>query len=188
MKKGTIITAVVLIFLGVFTLIGVSKYFSTQNTEIDLRTTTVAQNKKCEAYFDKMWKILKQKAGVTDQYKQAFSEIYPKLIEGRYSANGDGSLMKWITESNPSFDASMYKDLMKSIEIERTGYFNEQATLIDMQREYEAFIKKVPNRWFLGSEIKPIEIKIITSSSTKDAYATGEENDIELFEKPTDKK
>jgi hypothetical protein len=187
MKKGTIITAVVLIFLGVFTLIGVTKYFSTQNTEIDLRTTTVAQNKKCEAYFDKMWKILKQKAGVTDQYKQAFSEIYPKLIEGRYSS-GDGSLMKWITESNPEFDASMYKDLMKSIEIERTGYFNEQATLIDMQREHEAFIKKVPNRWFLGSEIKPIEIKIVTSASTKDAYATGEENDVELFEKQADKK
>ncbi len=185
MKKAIVIG--VSVFIGLFLIIIVSMNFSTQNTEIDLRTITLAQNKKCEAYFDKMWKILKQKAGVTDQYKQAFSEIYPKLIEGRYS-KGDGSLMKWVTESNPTFDASMYKDLMKSIEIERTGFFNEQSYLIDKQREHESFIKKAPNRWFLNDTIKPVEIKIITSLSTKEAYATGEENDVELFQKDSTKK
>jgi len=118
MNTKTIVTLAVSVFVGIFLIILTSMYFSTQNTEIDLRTTTVAQNKKCEAYFDKMWKILKQKAGVTDQYKQAFTEIYPKLIEGRYS-KGDGSLMKWVTESNPDFKTSMYEDLMKSIEIEQ---------------------------------------------------------------------
>jgi hypothetical protein len=177
------VSAVVLLLL----IIGISMNFSTQNKEIDLRTQTEAQNKKCEAYFDKMWKILKQKAGVTDQYKEAFKDIYPKLIEGRYS-KGDGSLMKWVTESNPTFDASMYKDLMKSIEIERTGFFNEQAMLIDLQREHAAYIKKAPNRWFLDSNLKPVEIKVITSEATKETYATGEENDIELFEKDTTKK
>jgi hypothetical protein len=129
-----------------------------------------------------MWKILKQKAGVTDQYKQAFNEIYPKLIEGRYS-KGDGSLMKWITESNPQFDASMYKDLMKSIEVERTGFFNEQSVLIDMQREHSAFLQKVPNRWFLSANLKPVEIKVITSADTKETYSTGEENNVDLFDK-----
>ena len=96
--------------------------------------------------------------------------------------------MKWVTESNPTFDASMYKDLMKSIEIERTGFFNEQAMLIDLQREHAAYIKKAPNRWFLDSNLKPVEIKVITSEATKETYATGEENDIELFEKDTTKK
>lgn len=175
------------LLVAIMIIIVVVMNFSTQNTEIDLRTRTEAQNKKCEAYFDKMWKILKQKAQVTDQYKNAFKEIYPKLIEGRYS-QGDGSLMKWIQESNPEFDASMYKDLMKSIEIERTGFFNEQSLLIDLQREHEAYLKKVPNRWFLSSDLKPVEIKVITSASTKDAYRTGEENDVELFDKDTTKK
>lgn len=185
---GKIIAIGATVFVSVLILIGVSMYFGTQNTEIDLRTTTLAQNKKCEAYFDKMWKILKQKAGVTDQYKQAFQDIYPKLIEGRYS-KGDGSLMKWVTESNPEFKTSMYEDLMKSIEIERTGFFNEQSTLIDMQREHEAYIKKAPNRWFLGADIKPIEIKVITSADTKETYRTGEENNVDLFDKKeTDKK
>jgi hypothetical protein len=83
MKSKTIIALGISAFVAIFIIIIFSMSISTENTEIDLRTTTVAQNKKCEAYFDKMWKILKQKAGVTDQYKQAFNEIYPKLIEGR---------------------------------------------------------------------------------------------------------
>lgn len=157
-----------------------SMNISIENNEIDLRETTVAQNKRCEAYFDKMWKILKQKAGVTDQYKDAFMEIYPKLIEGRYS-QGDGTLMKWIQESNPAFDTSLYKDLMKSIEVERTGFFNEQSVLIDMQREHKVYLQKAPNRWFLDDNLKPVEIKVITSSKTDEVYRTGKEDDIELF-------
>jgi hypothetical protein len=153
---------------------------SIENTEIDLRARTEAQNKKCEAYFDKMWKVLKQKAGVTDQYKDAFKEIYPKLIEGRY-AKGDGSLMKWIQESNPTFDVSLYSSLMRSIEVERTGFFNEQSSLIDMQREHKVYLQKAPNRWFLDDNLKPVEIKVITSSKTDEVYRTGKEDDIDLY-------
>lgn len=175
------IIALVAAVIGVMSIIVIfSMNISIENTEIDLRETTVAQNKRCEAYFDKMWKILKQKAGVTDQYKEAFKDIYPKLIEGRYS-QGDGSLMKWVQESNPTFDASMYKDLMKSIEIERTGFFNEQSTLIDMQREHKVYLQKAPNRWFLDDNLKPVEIKVITSSKTDEVYRTGKEDDIDLF-------
>lgn len=175
------IVALIASIVGMMTIIILfSMNISIENKEIDLRATTEAQNKKCEAYFDKMWKILKQKAGVTDQYKEAFKDIYPKLIEGRYS-QGDGSLMKWVQESNPTFDASMYKDLMKSIEIERTGFFNEQSTLIDMQREHKTYLLKAPSRWFLDDNLKPVEIKVITSSKTDEVYRTGKEDDIDLF-------
>jgi hypothetical protein len=164
------VTFIILFFMNI----------SIENKEIDLRERTTAQNKKCEAYFDKMWKVLKQKAGVTDQYKETFKEIYPKLIEGRYS-QGDGSLMKWIQESNPSFDVSLYQSLMNSIEIERTGFFNEQSLLIDMQREHSVYLKKAPNRWFLEDGLKPVDVKIITSLKTDEAYSTGKEDDVELF-------
>lgn len=176
-KIVALVSAAIVAFM---LFIGFFMNISIENTEIDLRERTVAQEKKCEAYFDKMWKILKQKAGVTDQYKQAFKEIYPQLIEGRYS-KGDGTLMKWIQESNPSFDVSLYKSLMNSIEVERTGFFNEQSSLIDMQREHSVYLQKAPNRWFLDDNLKPVDIKIITSSSTKEVYSIGEENDIDLF-------
>jgi hypothetical protein len=180
MKKGTIIGLSVFIILGVVGIIYASLSVSTTNKEIELRATTISQQDKCKAYFDKMWKILQQKAGVADQYKEAFKEIYPKMIEGRYS-QGDGSLMKWITESNPQFDVSLYKDLMQSIEIERTGFFNEQTRLIDLQREHAVLLKKIPSKWFLNDTLKPVNITIVTSASTKETYKTGEENDVELF-------
>ena len=180
MSTKKIIALVVSVISVLTFIILFSMNMSVENSEIDLREKTIAQNKKCEAYFDKMWKILKQLAGVTDQYKSAFMEIYPKIIAGRYS-QGDGSLMKWIQEHNPNFDTSMYKKLMNSIEVERTGFYNEQTVLIDLQREHKVFLQKAPNRWFLDNNLKPVEIKVITSSKTDEVYRTGKEDDIELF-------
>jgi len=177
-----------LIGIGIFVAIAfvgiafIQMYISNTNREVDLRTGIEAQQKKCKTHFDNMWKILKEKAGVTDQYKQTFEDIFPKLIAGRYTGNGDGSLMKWVTESNPTFDASMYKDLMQSISIERTGFINEQDLLIDKSREHTALLHKIPSKWFL-SDIKEIPIQVISSSRTDEAYTTGQENDFELFDK-----
>jgi len=184
MMTKIIISAV----LGLITFIGLSLFLydiSIDNQEIELRTTIEAQQKKCETYFDKMWKILQEKAGVTDQYKDAFKEIYPKLMAGRYSGQSDGSLMKWVQESNPTFDVSLYKDLMNSIEAQREGYNNEQNTLIDMKAQHDIFLKKSPSKWFIDNGIKPIDIKIITSSKTDAVYATGKEDDVDLFKKDT---
>jgi hypothetical protein len=171
--------------IGLVTLIGAVVFFmniSVDNQEITLREKANAQTSVCKAYYDKMWKILKQKAGVTDQYKDAFAEIYPKLIEGRYS-QGDGSLMKWIQESNPNFDNSLYKDLMNSIEIEREGFFNEQKKLIDIKNEHSLLLKRVPSKWFIDSGITELEIIIITSTKTEKVFETGKDDDIELFDK-----
>ncbi len=180
MKKIIIgVSVCLLLLITVITWFSMS--VGATNGEIELRTQVEAQQKKCETYFDKMWKILKEKAGVTDQYKKAFQDIYPALIAGRYSGQSDGSLMKWVTESNPTFDASMYKDLMQSIEIERTGFNNEQERLIDLNREHSALLQKIPSKWFLGG-IKKIEIKLITSSRTEEAFKTGKEDNIDLFE------
>lgn len=180
MSTKKIVALVFSAIAGMMLIIVFFMNMSVENTEIELRERTTAQNKKCEAYFDKMWKVLKQEAKVTDQYKDAFMEIYPKLIEGRYS-QGDGALMKWVQESNPKFEVSMYKKLMRAIEVERTGFFNEQSALIDMQREHKVYIQKAPNRWFLNDTLKPVDIKVITSSKTDEVYRTGKEDDIELY-------
>src|SRR5690606_5717075 len=106
------------------------------NADVDLQNRFKAQSKVNEAFFDKMFKILQQKAGVASEYKESFKEIYQPLIEGRYSKD-EGLLMKWIQESNPTFDASLFKDVMQSIEAERTGFFKEQEKLIDIKREHD---------------------------------------------------
>lgn len=178
---------IVLGIVGAVLFLGGAVFFknvSVDNQEIELRTEAEAQNKKCEAYFDKMWKILQQKAGVTSQYKDGFKEIYIGLMEGRYG-KGDGSLMKWVQEANPTFDASLYKDLMNSIEIQREGFFQEQERLIDIKREHQNLMKKFPSSLFIDSDVKELDIKIITSAKTNEVYTTGEENDVDLYPKET---
>ena len=179
--KGKIIAAAiaVIMVIGVGTLIGT--FFSYNNKEIALREQAEAQRGKIEGTHDKMWKIIKQKAQVTDEYKEAFEKIYPELIAGRYS-QGDGSLMKWIQESNPNFDTSLYKDLMQSIEIERNEFQTVQSRMLDIIREHETLCKAYPGRWFI-SNTTPIEYEVISSTRSKEVMQTGLDDDTDLFKK-----
>lgn len=173
-----------LIGLGIILVLAVSIglwVMAVSNNEIMTRNRGDAQEEVCSAFFDKMWKVLQQQAQVTDEYKESFKEIYIPLIEGRYS-QGDGSLMKWITEHNPQFDASLYKGLMASIEGQREGFFMEQQKLIDIDRQHKDMRMTFPNKLIIGSR-PDLDIVIIKSLKTKDAYESGEENDVDLFQR-----
>lgn len=176
MKKLGLIIGLSILLLG---SVAVVSYFTISNSEIELRNKGLEQKKVCEAYFDQMWKILAQKSSVTNEYKNAFKEIYPALIEGRYS-QGDGALMKWIQESNPDFNVALYRDLMVSIEAERKGFFIEQKKLIDIDREHKTMRQVFPHILFIGGR-PDLDIVIILSSQTKEIYKNGEENNISLF-------
>lgn len=178
MKKGTIIGVSILTFaiITILLVVGVS------NKEIRLRSQITAQKQVCEAYYDKLWKVIAQKAQVAEQYKGAFKEIYPQLIEGRYGNEKGGTLMKWITESNPSFDVSLYKELSQSIDAERAGFFMEQKKLTDLNNEHRIVRQTFPASIYIGSR-PDIEITIISSDVTKKVMETGKENDIDIFKK-----
>lgn len=151
-----------------------------QNQNVRLKNQIVAQQESNAANFDKMFKVISQIAQVSDEYKETFKEVYPALMEGRYGNNEDGSLMKWVTESNPVFDVSLYTKLANAIEANRQEFFIEQQKLIDYNREQHNLLNTWPASMFLASN-DTIAIKIITSEKTKAAYSTGEENDINLF-------
>ena len=183
-KKGLWITLALVVLIGgiiAIWAVGVS------NDEVRLANRGNAQQENCDAYFDKMWKILKEQAGVAEQYKEAFAEIYPALMEGRYATGGN--LMKWIQESNPDFDVSLYAKLQASIEGQRNGFFVEQTKLIDIDREHkdmrETFPKKlvVGNRQNIGYEVDEDGtvihkgIVIIKSTHTEEAKRTGKDDE-----------
>ncbi len=164
-------------------------YVSASDTEMILKEKTIAQNKVCEANFDKMFKTIAQVAQVPDQFieksKQAFIDIYPQLIKGRYDNSRGGSLMSWVTESNPQFDiasaTSMYSNIQKAIEVNRQEFFAEQRRLIEFKRAHTTFINKFINKnlYRLGS--RDFDIVVITSETTEQVYKSGQENNIELF-------
>ena len=179
--KVTLITLGVVIALvigAIFWAIGVS------NNEKKIKLRGEAQQEVCEAFFSNMWEILQTKAGVATEYKEAFKEIYVPLIEGRY--NDDNLFMKWITESNPTFDPSLYKDLMIAIEGQRNGFFIEQSKLIDIDREHKTMKAIFPNSLVIGQR-EPIGglegITILKNVATTDAYETGTDASPDLFDK-----
>jgi hypothetical protein len=164
MKKIILITLLVIFGCGVFGV--VTSYFSYNNKEVSLRAQAEAQRGKVEGVHDKMWKIIQQKAQVTDEYKDAFAEIYPNIIAGRYQGEGDGSLMKWVTESNPNFDTSLYADLMQSIELYRTEFAKTQEKMLDIIREHKVLVTTYPGKWFI-SNVSEIEYTIVSSTKSK---------------------
>mgnify|MGYP003564336722 CR=1 FL=1 len=153
-------------------------FFTYNNKEIYLRKEADAQRKKIESTHDKMWKVIKQKAEVSDKYRETFERVYPEIIAGRYS---DGSsAMKWIQEANPNFDTSLYNDLMQAIEIQRTHLHNAQTRMLDVIRERASLIESYPSRWFITNKSE-IEYEVISSTKTHNVVETRVDDDVNVF-------
>jgi len=176
--KGLLITTGVIVVLGIAFFIwavGIS------NTEIRLRNKMSGQQEMCQAYYTKLWEILKTKAGVAEEYAGQFKDIQTAIMEGRYSGD-KGQMMLWIQEANPQFDASLYKDVMNAIEGERNGFFVEQQKLRDMKVQHDNILKVFPSKLVLASR-DPIEVVILKNVATQAAYETGTDQSPELFSK-----
>lgn len=170
-------------FLIVVVLGGVcifSKGVSVYNTHIDLKNQIEAKQKANEAIFDNTWKKINQTVQVSDKYKDGLKEVLLAYTSGR--SKGDSQLlMDWTKEAVPTFDSSIYKQINNVITSSRDDFTKNQEILIDLSRQHQQFIQKFPNNVFcaiLG--IKEIEIKVVTSSKTEEAFNTGKEDDIKL--------
>ncbi|MBQ2838853.1 MAG: hypothetical protein IKL11_02870 [Muribaculaceae bacterium] len=175
------LTGIIIIAIVVVAIVLIAMYFSYNNKEIALRKEVEAQRGKIESVHDKMWKVIKQKANVTEQYRDMFEKVYPDIIAGRYS--GEGAMaMKWIQEANPEIDASLYKDVMQAIEIQREHFHSAQTRMLDVIRERATLIESYPSRWFISNKSE-IEYEVVSSTRSKTVMDTGLDDEIEIFEK-----
>lgn len=162
----------------------ISTYASFNNREVDLRTTFEMQMKNRTALFDKMWKVISQKAQITKAYDSSFIRIVNAAMDPR--KDGANIMMKWVTESNPTLQAGtvqeLYKDLGRTIEAERNGFFEREETLSSIQQQHSKFLRSFPNNFlnfFMGR--KELEYKPITSDRTDEVIRTGKDNDVKVF-------
>lgn len=179
--KGLLVVGVA---LGVVVILVASIFFMAigyKNAEVRLRNQITAKQEANKASFDTCWKIIQQQAQVSDQYKDAFKEIYGGLMEGRHYEKG-GGLIKFITEANPNFDVKLYEKVANSIEAQRSSFLRDQQQLLDLNREHDNLLDSIPSGWFLAGCSK-IEVKIITSGKTQETFSTGKEDDIQIFPK-----
>lgn len=165
------ITIIVIIVLALALLV---MYMHYNNREVALRKEATAQESKITTVHDTMWKILKDKLGVTDAYRETFERVYPEIIAGRYSDGG--SAMKWIQEANPNFDTSLYHDLMQSIEVQRTLFATSQQRMLDIIRERATLLESMPACWFIKNKSE-IKYEVISSDRTEQVIATRRDNE-----------
>lgn len=174
LKFGIIIFAVIL----VTGLIG--KFIGLYNTEIALRNQIIAKQTDNQSSFDNMWKKIKQAANVSDKYKDGFKEVLEAYTTGRQDASSQ-MLMKWGNEAVPNLDSSVYKQINNIIVASRDDFTANQRELIDLNREHDILLDTFPNNiCFKIMGIKKIDIKVVTSTKTDEAFETRKDDDIEL--------
>lgn len=173
-----------IVILGVIVVLGAwfgMTFISISNQDVDMHTQFNAEVDNNKIIYDKTWKVVKQMAGVTDQYANKFKEIYTEIMDKRYDDNKN-LLMKWIQESNPVFDASMYKDINLAIQANKAEFLRCQQKQIDLNREHENLRLKFPSNIFLSMKgCKPFEVKLITSTRTDKAFEDGKDDDVSVF-------
>lgn len=151
---------------------------SYKSKEVQTRNRFIAQQKVCETFHDQMWKVISQKAQVSEKAKDAFKEMYIPLIEGRYKDGG--GLMKFITENNPQFDFSLYSSVQNAIEAKRAEFTREQNKLLDIKREHDNLRMGPISSLFL-SGVPILEANIVTSTRTSEAFGTGVDDDVKVY-------
>jgi hypothetical protein len=75
---------------------------------------------------------------------------------------------------------------MNTITAARNTWTTNQTALLDFKREHDNLIDTQPSRFFvhtLGGKDK-IDVVIVTSSRTDNAFQTGQDNDTDVFQKP----
>jgi hypothetical protein len=180
--KTWMIVGIVAIALCFITILGaVGMYFSISNQEIGLRNQAKAQQDANKVIYDKVWKTIQQKAQISDQYESAFKDIYLKIMDARYSDNKN-LLFKFVTEQNPTLSTELYKELGDAVEANRAEFARVQERLIDIKREHDNLRMKFPGSLIVGSRPEIVVI-LVTSDKTDKAFATGKDNDVELFKK-----
>ena len=163
---------------AVIVIIGIILFFQYNNKEIALRREAEAQRGGIKSIRDKMFKIIREKANVSTEYRKAFEKIYPEIIAGRYSGNKE--MMKWIQEQNPNFDTSLYADLMQSIEVQRESFNTAQTRMLDIINQRAALVEQYPSRWFIRNKSE-IEYTVIASTRTNGIIESGIDDEMLTF-------
>lgn len=151
-------------------------WISLSNREVRLRNQIGAQQDSNKVVYDKTWKIIKEQAGIADQYREAFKDVYPALMEGRYGNERGGALMSFIKEHNPTFDASLYKQVSNSIEAQRTTFTYEQRKLRDLKNAHDSLLDTFPGSILLAGRPK-VAVTLVTSDKTEGTFSSGKDNE-----------
>lgn len=174
----------VLITLGVLltiAVIGLTWYWSVINAEVGLRNQIAAKQTANEVELDTMVKTITQSAQVTTAQAEALKSVVTANADARTNP-GSGSLATLVRESIPNLDQSTFKTLMNIIAGTRSSFAARQTEILNMKKEHDDLRLKAPSRWLVGDKPE-ITVVVVTSTRAKGSFATGLDDDTDLFPK-----
>ena len=186
MNKILIFGGIAVVVLGlVFALVVGVWWFSTSNKEIAIRNQIEAKQTDNKNVYDSTWKQISQCAQVTDAQKQALLEIVTGYAKAR-TGNGGGSLATSVHEVVPTMDTTTFNQLINIITAARSRFERVQTEILDLSRAHNNCLTLFPSSIVCGGRPK-IKIDIVTSTRTDNAFETGKDDDVDVFQKPKTK-
>jgi hypothetical protein len=173
MSKNLIIAISVLVLGGIAILSGAGFYFSTNRAEVTARNACEAQLGNIENVLDNMWKNFQEIGGIADRERDTAMAMFREYAEAR-TVEGQGAMMAWITEQVPNADPAIYLDLQARLTAGRQEYRGAQTYMLELVRAHTNIVED-PFKKFFISETEPFEFTVISSSATKEAVATGQD-------------
>lgn len=173
--KSLIATPIIII-----SIVLLSMYVSTHNSEARLRNQFTAQQKLNEATFDNVWKTIQQQTQVASYERDSFRETFTEIMEAQRGVAGNGSLASFFQQANVQVTPDLFKQLMVTIEAQRAVFLDSQKNLLQIKNNHDNLITQYPSALFVGGR-PPLEAVIVTSAKTDEAFRTGAEDDIDLF-------
>lgn len=182
--KTSYMIAIVLFAAGLLFAVVLGGWaISVNNTEVDLRTQVEAVQKDNTQQLANMRNKFKETASVTNKEAELLTSVFVKYAEAR-SGQGGGSFATAVREAVPTINPQTLVNLQNILESGRNSWTSRQTVLVDKQREHKNIIRKFPgNVLFSILGRKEIEITIVTSADSEEAFRTGKEESVNLFGK-----
>ncbi len=145
------------------------------NDEANTRLQTIdGMRSKVEGKLDNMNKILTSQSQVVKGEKDAFIE-FQRLVSESKKGQSIGGIMTQINEKYPNFEIKGFDKLLENMEIQRDEFYTEQVQYNSHITEYNKFIVKKVNKFFLDKGHVKLEQFIVSSKSAKQSMISGED-------------
>jgi hypothetical protein len=161
-------------------------YFGTFNKQARFVAQISGEQDVCKISYDNTWKVIQEMAQVPDAYKDGFKESWGVIVNSSPSKTA-GLVNAYVTRFNPKFDSKLYEKLMVTIEHQRKSFAEAQKKLRALKTEHDAFRTTMPVDSMLGRMLfgtfPPIEVQLVLSEKTDNAFETGRDDKINVFDR-----
>lgn len=121
-----------------------SVYYNKQ--EKLLRDEAEAHRKILDGTYDRIWNNIKQRTGISEEFRRSFNDIYPDLID--QSINNE-AFVDWILDCNPDFDPNEYVPLLESIALDREKFITHQRRMLALIKDHRLLVSGKPAKWLI---------------------------------------